>query len=139
MKNAQLLTFKRENFCIQQNQKQRRHHVSISRFRLHLRKKNITSPCIRFEPLWDCRDNRCKYSGDNLIGLFFLDDLLLLKTTLWIKTFQALLMGIFSWVFFLFYYYNLLYNIVFFFFWRFMRMKNVWRYLMSGVHVLSTF
>ena len=59
---------------------------------------SITSPCIHFEPLWDCGDNRSKYSGDNFIGLFSFDDLLLLKTTLWITTFQALLKGIFSWV-----------------------------------------
>ena len=36
-------------------------------------KKNITSPCIHFEPLWDCGDIRSKYSGDNLIGLFGLN------------------------------------------------------------------
>ena len=74
--------------------------MSILRLRLHLRKKNITSPCIHFELLWDCGDSH-KYSGDNLIGFFFFDDLLLLKTTLWITTFQTLLKSIFSWVCFL--------------------------------------
>ena len=35
--------------------------------------KKLTSPCIHFEPLWDCGDNRSKYSGDHLISYFCLN------------------------------------------------------------------
>ena len=63
-------------------------HVSILRLRLHLRKKNITSPCIHFVSLWNCGDNRSKYLGDNLSASFG-------WTT---DNFQALLKGIFAWV-----------------------------------------
>ena len=95
-RSAQLLAFKRENF---EYSRTKNSHFSMCLFRgcgFTYGKNNITSPCIRFEPLWHCGDNQSKYSGDNLIGLFFFDDLLLLKTTLVITTFQALSKGIFS-------------------------------------------
>ena len=71
-RSAQLLAFKRENFAYSRTKIS---HFSMCPFRgcgFTYGKKNITSPWIRFELLWDCGDNESKYSGDNLIGLFCL-------------------------------------------------------------------
>ena len=73
--------------------------MSISWLRLQLRKKNITSPCIHLSHLEIVEiigpnTREIIWSASNSLTSY-------LMTTLWIKTFQALLKGIFSWVCFL--------------------------------------
>ena len=82
--------------------------------------KTATSPCIHFEVAASPTEKKTSllhvcvlshFEIAEIIGpntqemtwsaFFFFDDLLHLKTTLWITTFQALLKGIFSWLCFL--------------------------------------
>ena len=76
--SAKLLTFKRETFVYHWTKNS---HSSMCPFRgcgFTYGKKNITSPCIHFESLWDCGVNRPKYSGDNL-NCYYLELLNFLK------------------------------------------------------------
>ena len=83
----QLLALRRKNFVYSRTKNS---HFSMCPFRgcsFTYGKKNIISPCIRFELLWDCGD----------IGLNTRE--IILSAFGWTTdNFQALLKGIFSWV-----------------------------------------